>query len=184
MYFCHRLNYNHGAKVQNYVLPPKKNDIIFTEICIFRLMNKETEARKAISKRVLEVFEHLKNTAQVPNQKVFAQSVGASSSFYTEIKNERSNVGVSVLLNTVLMYGISAHWLLTGEGDMTNCGQEKQEEHKPTIPTDVLQMVEIIRKQAEEIGELKEQIRQLEAERTPLEYNAEDADISYTSQVG
>ena len=43
---------------------------------------------------------------------------------------------------------------------------------------------QIIREQAEELGRLREQVRQLEIEKTPLEYNVEDVDTSYTSQVG
>lgn len=44
----------------------------------------------------------------------------------TEISKGRSNVGVSVLQNTVLNFGVSATWLLVGTGEMFVSEEKKK----------------------------------------------------------
>ena len=81
--------------------------------------------KKDISSRFIEVLNELLKRGCLPDKKAFALSVGCSTSMITEISKGRSNVGVSVLQNTVLNYGVSATWLLVGTGEMfTN--EEKQ----------------------------------------------------------
>ena len=55
---------------------------------------------------------------------------------------------------------LSADWLLTGRGNMT-----KEAEEKPAMSDTgtVMQLVDTIRQQAQEIGQLKERIAQLES---------------------
>lgn len=55
---------------------------------------------------------------------------------------------------------LSADWLLTGRGNMT-----KEADEKPAMSDTgtVMQLVDTIRKQAQEIGQLKERIAQLES---------------------
>ena len=84
---------------------------------------------------------------------------------------------------------ISPIWLLTGEGEMI---KKKESNNVEPVQGDIIKYLQsmletkdqIIREQAEELGRLREQVRQLEIEKTPLEYNVEDVDTSYTSQVG
>ena len=55
---------------------------------------------------------------------------------------------------------LSADWLLTGRGSMTNEAEDKP----PMSDTGtVMQLVDTIRQQAQEIGQLKERIAQLES---------------------
>jgi poly(3-hydroxybutyrate) depolymerase len=55
---------------------------------------------------------------------------------------------------------LSADWLLTGRGNMT-----KETDEKPAMSDTgtVMQLVDTIRQQAQEIGQLKERITQLES---------------------
>ena len=82
--------------------------------------------KKDISSRFIEVLNELLKRGCLRDKKAFASSVGCSTSMITEISKGRSNVGVSVLQNTVLNFGVSATWLLVGTGEMfTN--EEKQQ---------------------------------------------------------
>ena len=74
--------------------------------------------KKDISSRFIEVLNELLKRGCLRDKKTFASSVGCSTSMITEISKGRSNVGVSVLQNTVLNYGVSATWLLVGTGEM------------------------------------------------------------------
>lgn len=74
--------------------------------------------KKDISSRFIEVLNELLKRGCLRDKKAFALSVGCSTSMITEISKGRSNVGVSVLQNTVLNFGVSATWLLVGTGEM------------------------------------------------------------------
>ena len=62
--------------------------------------------KKDISSRFIEVLNELLKRGSLPDKKTFALSVGCSTSMITEISKGRSNVGVSVLQNTVQNYSI------------------------------------------------------------------------------
>lgn len=74
--------------------------------------------KKDVSSRFIEVLNELLKRGFLRDKKAFASSVGCSTSMITEISKGRSNVGVSVLQNTVLNFGVSATWLLIGTGEM------------------------------------------------------------------
>ena len=74
--------------------------------------------KKDVSSRFIEVLNELLKRGCLRDKKAFASSVGCSTSMITEISKGRSNVGVSVLQNTVLNFGVSATWLLVGAGEM------------------------------------------------------------------
>ena len=85
--------------------------------------------KKDISSRFIEVLNELLKRGCLPDKKAFALSVGCSTSMITEISKGRSNVGVSVLQNTVLNFGVSATWLLVGTGEMF--ANEDKQKGKP-----------------------------------------------------
>lgn len=74
--------------------------------------------KKDVSSRFIEALNELLKRGFLRDKKAFASSVGCSTSMITEISKGRSNVGVSVLQNTVLNFGVSATWLLVGTGEM------------------------------------------------------------------
>lgn len=71
-----------------------------------------------ISSRFIEAFERLLNENKITDRKDFALKIGISPSMVTEISKGRSAVGTTAIQNLVLTFGISANWLLTGQGDM------------------------------------------------------------------
>ena len=85
--------------------------------------------KKDISSRFIEVLNELLKRGCLRDKKAFASSVGCSTSMITEISKGRSNVGVSVLQNTVLNFGVSATWLLVGTGEMF--ANEDKQKGKP-----------------------------------------------------
>ena len=138
--------------------------------------------KKDISSRFIEVLNELLRRGKVSDKKAFASAVGCSTSMITEISKGRSNVGTSVLQNIVLTYGISATWLLTGAGDMfanevKSCGD-------PVLDR-LINMLEkkdeVIRQQAEEIGQLRANIDELKIK---LQKTVSDANTSGIANVG
>jgi hypothetical protein len=71
-----------------------------------------------INDRFLRVYDYLKFEKKVKNAKDFAKKVDTSSSFMTEIKKNRSSVGIEIIQNTVRIFDVNAEWLLTGNGEM------------------------------------------------------------------
>jgi len=132
--------------------------------------------KKEVSNRFIEAYERLLGEGLVTSKKEFASSVGVSPSMITEISKGRSSVGTSAIQNIVLLYGISGDWLLTGIGDMLKgaVGQPPSpQQSDDNEPNPLLnQLLDTIREQAEEIGQLKEQVRQLTIEKERLASNA------------
>lgn len=75
-------------------------------------------ASNDITARFLDTVSWLIQEKRVQDKKEIAEKLGVSTSLMTEITKGRSNVGVIPLQNIVIQYGISAEWLLTGEGSM------------------------------------------------------------------
>lgn len=124
-----------------------------------------------LSSRFIEVVQYLTKNRIVSGNKDFASKIGVSNSMITEIFKGRSNVGVSAIQNTVLLFSIDANWLLTGRGSMLGSIQSNEQiidnTSKQSVEESMLYKMyqqEKAEKEAkiEEIGALKERIRQLE----------------------
>ena len=89
-------------------------------------------------------------------------------------------VGVSILQNTVLVYGVSATWLLVGTGEMF-VNDEQQTQNSSKQDPMVEKMLDTIRQQAEEIGRLKAENSQLHSR---LEKSAVAANTNRTANAG
>ena len=143
--------------------------------------------KKDISSRFIEVLNELLKRGRLPDKKAFALSVGCSSSMITEISKGRSNVGVSVLQNTVLNYGVSATWLLVGTGEMFVSDEQEPHNNSSAEPmVDKLLGIidkkdDIIRQQAEDIGQLRAELVQLKLK---LQKSADVASTDRTANVG
>lgn len=120
----------------------------------------------------------------------FEKMVGLSNGTFRKSYEGNKAIKSDVLEEVFAIFeDISPIWLLTGEGEMI---EKKESNNVEPVQGDIIKYLQsmletkdqIIREQAEELGRLREQVRQLEIEKTPLEYNVEDADTSYTSQVG
>ena len=143
--------------------------------------------KKNISSRFIEVLNELLKRGSVPDKKAFALSVGCSTSMITEISKGRSNVGVSLLQNTVQNYGVSATWLLVGTGEMFASEEQDTQNSSSAEPmVDKLLSIinkkdDIIRQQAEEIGQLRAELAQLKQR---LQKSADAASTNHTTNAG
>lgn len=143
--------------------------------------------KKDISSRFIEVLNELLKRGCLPDKKAFASSVGCSTSMITEISKGRSNVGVSVLQNTVQNYGVSATWLLVGTGDMFV--SEEADAHNDSNAEPMVDKLlgiidkkdDIIRQQAEDVGQLRAELAQLKQR---LQKSADAASTERTANVG
>ena len=136
--------------------------------------------KKDISSRFIEVLNELLKRGYLPDKKAFALSVGCSTSMITEISKGRSNVGVSVLQNTVQNYGVSATWLLVGTGEMFV--SEEQETHNNSSAEPMVdKLLGIIQQQAEDIGQLRSELAQLKQR---LQKSADAASTERIANVG
>lgn len=128
-----------------------------------------------------------------------AQSLGIKPSKFSEILNERMNVGTDTLALVCELYSFNPSWLLLGEGSMLIPGPIKGRS-KPAISVEKLPdfpldsegvckfFIQIMRdkdlrfaEQAEEIGKLKARIEELERHRGA---DASDAGISGVAHAG
>lgn len=153
------------------------------------------EAKNEVSARFIEAYEKLLKDKKVSDKRSFAAILGISASMVTEISKGRSSVGVSAIQNIVIQFGISAEWLLTGNGTMikTKCtmgdttpplhatSDNKDTQNNPDTQDLIRYLNNTIRQQAEEIGCLKERIRQMTIEK---EKHVPDADTSNIASAG
>lgn len=144
-----------------------------------------------LSSRFIEVVQYLTENRIVSGNKDFASKIGVSNSMITEIFKGRSNVGVSAIQNTVLLFSIDANWLITGRGSMLGSLQSNEpiidNTSKQSVEESMLYKMyqqEKAEKEAkiEEIGALKERIRQLESDDyNQAKFAAKDVSIKIPS---
>lgn len=82
----------------------------------------------------------------------------------TEITKGRSNIGVIAIQNIVIKYGISAEWLLTGEGSMLKTDNPTEPSDAPPLNTEnaaLNTLKGIIKEQALEIARLELEVENL-----------------------
>ena len=145
----------------------------------------------------------------ISNKTALAESLGVKPAKFSEILNNRMKAGVDMIAIMCDFYKVSPDWLLMSRGD--NIFRENplpkiwvdDEDLKYVLPGDTnnkstanpsnsnldatpfLNLIRekdtIIRKQAEEIGQLRERIAQIQQEKGK---NASDAQISNIANVG
>ena len=115
----------------------------------------------------------------------FERSIGMANASFGKSLKKQGAIGTDKLENILNIYpDISPLWLLKGEGNMISANESAQPAQEST-PTYLLNMISekdtLIRQQAEELGELRERIRQLEQR---LGKTAGDVNIGATANVG
>ena len=115
----------------------------------------------------------------------FERSIGMANASFGKSLKKQGAIGTDKLENILNIYpDISPMWLLKGEGNMILTNESAQPVQEAT-PTYLLNMISekdtLIRQQAEELGELRERIRQLEQR---LGKTAGDVNIGHTANVG
>lgn len=150
-----------------------------------------------LSVRFLRVLKYLIEEEYISDNKDFASKISVSTSMITEISKGRSNVGLTAIQNTVLLFPIDSDWLLTGRGSMLrsikstdetasqplwkeslispesesflyNMYKEKDNENKYLI---------------EELGGLKERLRSLELKLSQYECQSEKYKEHHTASI-
>lgn len=126
----------------------------------------------------------------------FERSVGMSNASFSKSLKNKGAIGTDKLENILSVYSdISPEWLLTGNGAMiktkgnmgdttlplqpTSCNKDTK--NNPDTQDLIRYLNNTIRQQAEEIGCLKERIRQMTIEK---EKHASDADTSNIASAG
>lgn len=129
--------------------------------------------------RFIELIDELKRRGVISDYVQIAAQLGTNKAAISDIKSGRKKLSVEIIRSMKSSYPvINIEWIIMGEG-------------KPFIETttemnipqlgDTTIFLDKISKQAEEIGQLKEQVRQLTIEKERL---AASAQSSNTANVG
>lgn len=110
-----------------------------------------------------KILENIVKIAELEGITIGAleRTIGASKGVISRAVSNGTDIQAKWLVAIVENYPLySADWLLTGRGNMT-----KEADEKPTMSDTgtIMQLVDTIRQQAQEIGQLKERISQLES---------------------
>ncbi|MBQ6100925.1 MAG: helix-turn-helix transcriptional regulator [Bacteroidales bacterium] len=116
----------------------------------------------AINERVIEAINHILSSKIESNKAVLAEKFGVKPAKFSEILNKRMKAGMDIIQKLCINYGISADWLITGEGDMLRSdGSEKTS--SPPGQAEVIRLLrEKIADQQEIIDLLKDKIELLQ----------------------
>lgn len=111
----------------------------------------------------------------------FERSIGMSNASFGKSLKNGGAIGTDKLENFLKIYPeVSPVWLLTGEGEMLKQNEIDPENAEPILK----QLLEKITEQAEEIGQLKERIAQLEREKAAGGSSAHDVDSARSAHAG
>ena len=113
--------------------------------------------KSQINSRVIDAINNTLELHPELTKAALGELFGVKPAKFSEILNLRMNAGVEIMSALCLNFDISADWLLTGRGDMLKTEQPAAAKTDP-------ELVDTIRQQAQEIGQLKERIAQLERE--------------------
>ena len=144
--------------------------------------------KEQINKRVLTALGVVLDTHKELTKTAFAKLLGIKPQTFTEILKGRMNASSDIMALLTSNYGVSASWLLVGEGEMLNKEEHTAEqpselqapqptgkpkpytqEHpevlkvcEPTAPPLTERLLDIIQQQAEEIGRIRQKLEQYE----------------------
>lgn len=92
--------------------------------------------KEAINKRTIQAINYLLESKSGIAKSSMAESFGISPSKFSEILKGRMNAGTDIMSKLSVSYGISANWLLTGYGEMTDSVQAFSPTHTFRLQTD------------------------------------------------
>lgn len=111
----------------------------------------------------------------------FERSIGMSNASFGKSLKNGGAIGTDKLENFLRVYPeVSPVWLLTGQGEMLGTSEIQAESAGPIID----KMLEKIAEQAEEIGQLKERVAQLERGKVANSSSAQDAPFAPSAHAG
>lgn len=120
--------------------------------------------------RFIELIDELKKRGVVSDYVQVAAQLGTNKAAISDIKSGRKKLSVEIIRSLKSSYPtVSIEWIIMGEGKPFI---ETTAEMNITQLGDTTIFLDKISKQAEEIGQLKEQVRQLTIEKERLASNA------------
>lgn len=144
-------------------------------------------SKEQINRRVLTAVGVVLDTHKELTKTAIAQLLGIKPSTFTEILKGRMNASTDLMALLTSNYGVSAKWLLVGTGEMFV--SEEQETHNNNSAGPMVDKLlgiidkkdDIIRQQAEDIGQLRAELAQLKLK---LQKSADAASTDRTANVG
>ena len=144
-------------------------------------------SKEQINRRVLTAVGVVLDTHKKLTKTAIAQLLGIKPSTFTEILKGRMNASTDLMALLTSNYGVSATWLLVGTGEMFV--SEEQETHNNSSAESMVDKLlciidkkdDIIRQQAEDIGQLRAELAQLKLK---LQKSADAASTEHTANVG
>lgn len=144
-------------------------------------------SKEQINRRVLTAVGVVLDTHKELTKTAIAQLLGIKPSTFTEILKGRMNASTDLMALLTSNYGVSATWLLVGTGEMFV--SEEQETHNNSSAESMVDKLlciidkkdDIIRQQAEDIGQLRAELVQLKLK---LQKSADAASTEHTANVG
>lgn len=126
--------------------------------------------------RFIQVLDKLKDEGRITDYVQVSAELGTNKAGISDIKSGRKKLSIETLRRMKFSYpDINLEWIIMGEGDAF-VGTIKASTHEPSET-----LINKIAEQAEEIGILKERIRQME---NRLGKDASDANTFNTVNVG
>lgn len=115
-----------------------------------------------INTRILDALAYILDTNKELTKTELAQSFGIKPAKFTEILKGRMYAGTEIMAKLNAIYGISALWLLSGNGGMFAQDHAEKKSCGDPIIDRLLAMIDekdaVIREQAEELGQLRERL--------------------------
>lgn len=143
--------------------------------------------KEQINSRVLTAVGVVLDTYKELTKTAIAKMLGIKPSTFTEILKGRMNASSDLMALLTSDYGVSATWLLVGTGEMF-VSEEPQPQNSSSAEPMVDKLLgiidkkdDIIRQQAEDIGQLRAELAQLKQR---LQKSADAASTERTANVG
>ncbi len=161
-------------------------------------------SKEEINSRFIRAVNAIIAHKLMPNKAALAESLGVKPAKFSEILNGRMNAGVDMLAIMCDFYKVSPDWLLMSRGDnifrdsaklpkiwvddedLKSIPPEENAKAVQSVPDNTSPILielmrekdDIIRKQAEEIGQLRERIAQVQREKGKSVSDAQNSDIA------
>ena len=143
--------------------------------------------KEQINSRVITAVGVVLDTHKELTKTAIAKMLGIKPSTFTEILKGRMNASSDLMALLTSNYGVSATWLLVGTGEMFV--SDEQEPHNNSSAEPMVDKLfgiidkkdDIIRQQAEDLGQLRAELAQLKLK---LQKSADAASTDRTANVG
>ena len=115
--------------------------------------------KKTVNDRVIIAIKYILKLRPDLTKKMLSELLDVRFSTFSHMMNLRVNASVEMMTSLCIVFNISADWLLTGRGNMID-----ESAGTPSLShMDMFtQLLDTVKQQAEEIGQLKAHISQLE----------------------